>query len=57
MVHIPGVRHKAADAISRHPTGPTNPDILTLPDDIADIDISTIQYSASLIGHPFLASL
>ena len=57
MVHIPGVRHKAADAISRHPTGPTNPDILTLLDDIADIDISTIQYSASLIGHPFLASL
>ena len=35
MVHIPGVRHKAADAISRHPTGTTTPDMLILPDDIA----------------------
>ena len=35
MVHIPGVRHKAADAVSRHPTGTTQPDLLVLPDDIA----------------------
>ena len=35
MVHIPGVRHKAADAVSRHPTGTTNPELLVLPDDIA----------------------
>ena len=35
MVHIPGVRHKAADAVSRHPTGTTKPDLLVLPDDIA----------------------
>ena len=35
MVHIPGVRHKAADAVSRHPTGTSNPDLLVLPDDIA----------------------
>ena len=34
MVHIPGVRHKAADAVSRHPTGTTKPDLLVLPDDI-----------------------
>ena len=35
MVHIPGVRHKAADAVSRHPSGTTQPDLLVLPDDIA----------------------
>ena len=35
MVHIPGVRHKAADAVSHHPTGTTTPDLLVLPDDIA----------------------
>ena len=35
MVHIPGVRHKAADAVSRHPTGTTKPDLLVLPDDTA----------------------
>ena len=35
MVHIPGVRHKAADAVSRHPTGTTKPDLLVLPNDIA----------------------
>ena len=35
MVHIPGVRHKAADAVSRHPTGTPNPELLVLPDDIA----------------------
>ena len=35
MVHIPGVRQKAADAVSRHPTGTTKPDLLVLPDDVA----------------------
>lgn len=35
MVHIPGVRHKAADAVSHHPTGPTQPDMMILPDDVA----------------------
>ena len=35
MVHIPGVRCKAADAVSRHHTGPINPDSKPLPDDIA----------------------
>ena len=27
MVHIPGVQHKATDAVSRHPTGNINPDM------------------------------
>ena len=35
MVHIPRVRQKAADAVSRHPTGTTKLDLLVLPDDIA----------------------
>ena len=35
MVHIPGVKHRAADAVSRHPSGPSNPPKLPLPDDIA----------------------
>ena len=34
MVHIQGVRHKAADALSRNPTG--DPKQLVLNDDIAD---------------------
>ena len=37
MVHIPGVRHAAADAVSRHPTSYTDP--LTLPDDVAGISV------------------
>ena len=35
IVHVPGVRHPAADAMSRHPTGKS--DQLLLPDDIAAI--------------------
>ena len=35
MVHIPGVKHAAADCLSRHPVG--DPVHLTLPDDIAAI--------------------
>ena len=35
MVHVPGIRQKAADALSRHPTG--EPDQLHLEDDIASI--------------------
>ena len=35
IVHIPDVRHKATDAVSRHPTGTTKPDLLVLPDDVA----------------------
>jgi len=32
MIHIPGMRHKAADAISCHPTDPA--DTMILPDDV-----------------------
>ena len=49
MVHIPGVWHKAADALSRHPTGSTSPEMLELhiPDDIP----------ASYAGHSFVAGI
>ena len=35
MIHIPGVKHKAADTLSRHPTGSATPAMLQLPDDVA----------------------
>ncbi len=54
IVHIPGVRHKAADAVSRHPTGTANPDMLTLPDDVAATET---HLPVDLIGHPFLANI
>ncbi|XP_048583325.1 uncharacterized protein K02A2.6-like [Nematostella vectensis] len=47
MVHIPGARHKAVDAISRHPTGSTTPEMMTLPDDIATIDASNSPHPAN----------
>ena len=54
MVHIPGVRHRAADAVSHHPTGPTNPDMMLLPDDIAASGASAIPSLFNLFGHSFL---
>jgi len=39
VVHIPGVRHAAADALSRNPVG--NPVPLALPDDVARINSTT----------------
>ena len=35
MVHIPGVLHKVAVALSLHPSGPMEPALLVLLDDIA----------------------
>ena len=57
MVHIPGVRNKAADAVSRHTTGSTNPDLLTLTDDIAAIGnpISLLPLDPTL--HSIMASI
>ena len=37
IVHVPGAKHKAADTLSRNPTGTTSPQILPLPDDDASI--------------------
>ena len=38
MIHVPGVKHKAADVASRYPAGSNHPDIMHLPDDIAVIE-------------------
>ena len=34
MVHIPGIKNRVPDALSRHPSGPTNPPKMTLQDDV-----------------------
>ena len=57
MIHIPGVRHKAADALSRHPTGSTSPEMLMLPDDIAAASETPTPLPASTAGHSFLGGL
>ncbi|CAG2248714.1 unnamed protein product [Mytilus edulis] len=41
MIHVPGVKHHAADGVSRHPTG--DPEKLILSDDIAAIRNSTMS--------------
>ena len=56
MVCIPGVRHKAADAVSRHPTCLKTPEMLILPDDIATTSDSPTppppdQYRCSFLDH------
>ena len=50
MVHISGIHNKAADAISRHPSGDTNPEILCLPDDIAHTQNATAVQRMFLAG-------
>lgn len=45
IIHVPGAKHKAADAMSRHPSGSQNPEMMALPDDIA------------YIKHAFLAAI
>ena len=62
MIQIPNdthpcVRHKAPDAVSRHPTGSTNPDLLRLPDDIAAIENPTSFSPFSSTMHPILAGI
>ena len=51
MVHISGIHNKAADAISRHPSGDTKPEILCLPDDTAHIQ------NAMAVQRMFLAGI
>ena len=46
MIHIPGIRNKASDTMSRHPTGDAHPSKMHLQDDVSaitqsDLDIST----------------
>ena len=57
MIHIPGVRHKAADAVSCHPRGPPNPDMLVLPDDIATTSDLTTSFPLNELGCSFLSGI
>ena len=57
MVHISGVHHKVLDAVSHHPTGSTNPDLLPLPDDIAAVKNPTSFFPFDPTMHPFLAGI
>lgn len=56
MVHVPGVKNKAADAVSRYPSGPQITDKLPLDDDIAAVDM--VPLSVPLLYHSsFLAGI
>ena len=57
IIHIPGVRNRAADAISRNPTGNTYPQQLILPDDIASMDVYTTLPTSLEIQHSFLKGI
>lgn len=48
MVHIPGIKHCAADTISRHPTG--DPVKMPLTDDVASLHSSPCLFPSSLDG-------
>ena len=39
ILHVPGAKHKAADAMSRYPSGHKQPEMLKLPDDIASLNV------------------
>ena len=59
MMHIPGARHKAADAMSRYPTGPRDLPAYPIPDDIANISQMPephVQYFP-LHAHPLLSHI
>jgi len=56
MVHIPGVRHKAADAVSCHLTGTTK--LLVFPDDVAVTTAArAILPQLDISGHSILAGI
>ena len=55
VVHIPGLRHAAADAVSRKPVG--NPTTLTLPDDIASMHPTADPSPPPGLPHSFLYTI
>ena len=57
FTHAPDVWHRAADAVSCHPTGPANPDMMLLPDDIAASGASAIPSPFNPSGHSFLSGI
>ena len=54
VVHIPGIRHAAADAVSRHPVG--KPEPLSLPDDVAILHAPSDQHCQPELPHDFLVA-
>ena len=57
MVCIPGVQHKVANTLSRHPTGSTSPEMLELPDDIVATSETPFPLPASYARHSFMAGI
>lgn len=57
MVHIPGIKCEAADAVCRPPTGPSSPEKLPLSDDVAGTSDVTTQPTFDPYRHPLLTSL
>ena len=55
VVHIPGLRHAAADAVSRKPVGKAA--TLALPDDIASMDPITVPLPSPGLPHSFLSAI
>jgi len=55
IVHIPGIRHAAADAMSRHPVG--SPTEMTLPDDISISNVTDTDNDIHLGHHDFLMAI
>ena len=51
MIHVPGVKNRAADTVSRHPTGDDSPEKMHLTDDISSIT------STPNVRHHFLAGI
>ena len=57
VVHVPGAKHRAADALSRHPSGSLSPPLLPLPDDVATLEDSTTFLSRLSLHQDFLAGI
>ena len=55
IVHIPGLRHAAADAVSRKPVG--DPNTLPLPDDVASMDPTSEPLPPPGLPDSFLANI
>ena len=58
LVHVPGVKHKAADAVSRQPSGSPHPKKLFLADDVANIcQVEEAAHEDQWIKHAQIAAL
>ena len=57
IVHIPGAKHKAADAVSRNPSGTEYPIKMELPDDIAFIEDTDYILTQKDVQRSFLAGI